>query len=210
MCITNFKKNMRKAKFCIDCGNEGTVERKRCSDCAVKYNRERVYAYNKKLRELGIKTNRYGIINCCICNEKMIKNRPNQVAHGKCRNRNITSYNIYPRDSKGMMMGRKVVFDLGILIPKKTVVHHVDENPLNNSLDNLMIMSSSNHSKLHGFIRGQWVINKGIYGDKLESVWRKILIKLNFIWIEKTNNKLILINDCKTINIENDKIYTFT
>lgn len=200
---------MRKAKFCVDCGKEGTSERRRCSECLIIYNRKRASDYQKKISELGIKRSRYGIINCCICNEEMIKNRPNQLAHGKCRNRNIISYNIHPRDSKGMMVGRKVVLDLGILIPKKIVVHHIDENPMNNSLNNLMIMSISNHAKLHGFIKEQWVINKGIYGDRLESIWKKMLIKLNFIWIEKTNKKLFLINDYKNIKIENDKIYTF-
>lgn len=29
-------------------------------------------------------------------------------------------------------------------------IHHIDNNPLNNSIDNLIILSHSNHSKLHG------------------------------------------------------------
>ncbi len=32
-----------------------------------------------------------------------------------------------------------------------TVVHHIDENKKNNSLENLQIMSRSEHCKLHGF-----------------------------------------------------------
>src|SRR3990167_8695799 len=34
-------------------------------------------------------------------------------------------------------------------IPKKMVVHHKDENPLNNELSNLELMSKSKHSSLH-------------------------------------------------------------
>ncbi len=28
-------------------------------------------------------------------------------------------------------------------------VHHIDRNPLNNSIDNLMVLSKSDHAKLH-------------------------------------------------------------
>ena len=35
------------------------------------------------------------------------------------------------------------------LLPK-THVHHIDKNPLNNSIENLQILSSSEHLKLHG------------------------------------------------------------
>jgi len=32
----------------------------------------------------------------------------------------------------------------------QTHIHHIDKNPLNNSIDNLMMLSASEHSKLHG------------------------------------------------------------
>ena len=71
-------------------------------------------------------------------------------------------------------------------------------------------MSIGNHASLHSFIRDQWVINKGIYGNKLESKWKNILIKLNFVWIKKQNKELININlnsNLSNIKIDNDKIY---
>ncbi len=150
-----------KTKLCIDCGKQGTVERRRCSECLIIYNKQRVRDYHKKISKLGIKLSRYGRINCCICNEEMIKNRPNQVAHGKCKKITTTPYNNQPRDKTGMMFGRRVVLNLGIKIPNKVIVHHIDENPINNSLKNLMIMSGKNHGKIHGFLREQRIINKG-------------------------------------------------
>lgn len=34
-------------------------------------------------------------------------------------------------------------------IPQGFVIHHIDENPLNNSLENLELLSRSVHAKLH-------------------------------------------------------------
>lgn len=114
----------------------------------------------------------------------MIKNRPNQIAHGKCKKKGLViDYNKHPRDNSGKMMpARRFLINLGIKLDKN-IVHHIDENPMNNYFNNLMIMSIANHASLHSFIREQWVINKGIYGNKLESKWKNILIKLNFIYI---------------------------
>lgn len=200
-----------KAEFCIDCGNPETTERRRCKECNLIYNREKVRNYYERLKKSGKKRKRYGIINCCICKEEMIRNRPNQVAHGRCKkNDNIIDYNKNKRDKTGMMLGKRIVVDLGIKIPKGIIVHHVDENPINNSYKNLVIMSSENHGRLHKFLKEQWVINKGVYGDKLDSVWKKILIKLNFVWMKNSKIKLITLNtnsDLSKIEIDNSKIY---
>jgi hypothetical protein len=46
---------------------------------------------------------------------------------------------------------------LGRPLERGEVVHHKDHNPINNSIDNLEIMTRSEHSKEHHF--GRW--NKG-------------------------------------------------
>lgn len=50
---------------------------------------------------------------------------------------------------------RQVVADfIGRQISKKEVIHHIDENKLNNNLDNLILFRHTNaHTRLHLFIR---------------------------------------------------------
>lgn len=37
----------------------------------------------------------------------------------------------------------------GIILPRKQVVHHIDENPENNDINNLVVMSLEEHTRLH-------------------------------------------------------------
>ena len=45
-------------------------------------------------------------------------------------------------------------------IPHKWCVHHCDENKLNNSFTNLVLMTTSDHMKLHGMLKGATTISK--------------------------------------------------
>jgi len=201
-----------KAKNCIDCGIEGTYERRRCKKCAIAYNTTRVKAYYSNLKEEKIDRNRYGKINCCVCGHKMIKNRPNQISHGKCRTKQKMPYNNYPRDKKGMMVGRRTVINLGIKITAKQIVHHIDENPINNYPNNLLVMNRRNHRLLHAFLEAQWLLNKKLHGNKLENMWKEMLFKYNFIWIEESKIKLIELKigrDHVDIEMNNEDIYCF-
>ena len=44
---------------------------------------------------------------------------------------------------------RKVMYDLGLLVDLSDVVHHVDRDKLNNDPSNLMVMTASEHKRLH-------------------------------------------------------------
>lgn len=44
--------------------------------------------------------------------------------------------------------------ELGRKLTRDEVVHHEDENPRNNNVDNLKIMTRSEHFRLHGLKRG--------------------------------------------------------
>lgn len=57
----------------------------------------------------------------------------------------------YSRDK-----ARKMVKQLIPNLPRNIIVHHLDLNPLNNSRDNLSLMLSGNHIRLHALISGHW------------------------------------------------------
>lgn len=54
-------------------------------------------------------------------------------------------------DGRRMFVHQKIVLDaLGLKrLPKGMEVHHIDENPTNNNLDNLVITTSRGHKALH-------------------------------------------------------------
>lgn len=53
---------------------------------------------------------------------------------------------------------RQIWIDNNGAIPEGMEVHHKDENKNNNSIENLEIMSTSDHAKLHGFTNNQHTI----------------------------------------------------
>lgn len=175
-------------RTCVDCGSEYVVERKRCKKCALIYNRERVKKYYRKDKP------RYGITNCSICGEMMIKGRPNQVAHGKCRRKTVNDYNTVSRSSLGNTNGRQTILDLGLRLDSLMVVHHYDENPENNSLDNLWIMSISNHTSLHRFYQREWSVFKKLNISNSENCWNILRDNLTTTWLEKAGVNVIKIN----------------
>lgn len=55
-------------------------------------------------------------------------------------------------------------------IPKGYVVHHIDHNPLNNSPDNLELMTMADHTRLHCALRRATTISKESRGETSEAV----------------------------------------
>lgn len=58
---------------------------------------------------------------------------------------------IYQTGRRGMILQHREVMEehIGRELREDEVVHHVDENKLNNQPDNLQIMSREEHSRLH-------------------------------------------------------------
>jgi hypothetical protein len=178
-------------KLCIDCNVNVSVERKRCVDCVKIYNRERVKKYYKKDKP------RYGVINCDICGEEMIKKRPEQTNHGKCKiqHKTVEDYNKVRRSNKGNTIARQKILDLGFKLTTKMVVHHLDGTPDNNVLSNFWLINSKNHASLHRFLEKQWSLLKKLNSSNLENCWNNLRDQLTTTWLETTGVNVIKITD---------------
>ena len=71
------------------------------------------------------------------------------------------------------------------------VVHHLDGNPKNNELTNLLVLSRSKHLALHNYLRMQGaILSKGNI-ENLENCWETLIVPMTTAWLETTNAKVI-------------------
>ena len=200
---------MKKSKLCIDCNTNVSIERKRCKECVKIYNRERVKKYYTKNKK------RYGIIICDVCGETLIKGRPEQTTHGKCKiqHKTVDDYNTVLRSKQGNTIARQIIIDLGFQLNRNLVVHHIDENPNNNILSNFWIINRKNHAKLHRFLEKQWSLLRKLNSSNLENCWNILRGQLTTTWLEITGVKVIKITDIGQSAAEplsEDCIYVFS
>lgn len=178
-------------KLCIDCNVNVSIERKRCRECVLIYNRERVKKYYKKDKP------RYGLTICDECGETLIKKSPHQTTHGKCKilHKTVEFYNNVSRSKNGNTKGRQVILDLGFKLSRNMVIHHVDENPENNILSNLWIINNKYHSQLHRYLEKQWSLLRKLNSSNLENCWNILRDQLTTTWLEITGVNVIKITD---------------
>ena len=182
-------------KVCVDCGSPEIHERKRCRSCALLYNRERAKRMYRKNKEDGVSKKRYGIMKCEYCGENMIKNNSTQYMHKECYNAHIkkVDYNSYKRDKDGKTIGRNT-FLTYCELPSDWVVHHIDENPMNNDISNLIGLSRKDHVQLHSFLSRIRSSYEKSYGSMDENCWKPLRDKETKTWLEMANVNVIKIS----------------
>lgn len=182
---------MRKEqKSCIDCGKIGVKERNRCESCVKVYNRQRAKEHdNRKIANLPT-------AECIVCG-KPIKlwrqsQNPETNKHTNCKWGSS-------HDDNGVQTGRyearKIAAEMGYVTDKHYVVHHIDENPMNNNPNNLWYMSSQAHNSLHTYLRRHrslWLKNQSKYD---ENCWETLRDHLTTAWLETTSAKVIKLGD---------------
>ena len=81
----------------------------------------------------------------------------------------------YYRNSKAGGLLHRVIYQTHVgKIPTGADVHHRDEDPSNNSISNLVLLSRAEHTKAHGFMQGelQQYTKKCIEcGNKYTTAW---------------------------------------
>lgn len=82
---------------------------------------------------------------------------------------------------------------IGRVLHKDEVVHHVDDNPTNNSLSNLMVLSRPVHASLHQYLDLQRVILEKSKNENAENCWKTLIVPLTTAWLETTSAKVIKI-----------------
>lgn len=205
-------------KYCQICGKELTTERKYCLECKKQRKRDYTKQRYKNIIASGNHLPRYGNGICIYCGKEFIKNSPNQLGHGSCRNLNIhktvTKYNQVKRTKTGKAtIGRQIILDLGITIPKSMIVHHLDENPSNNNLSNLILINRSFHAALHRQLEKQWSLLLKNNSSNLENCWNIFRDQITTTYLETKSVKVLKISDIRqsaTEPLNENTIYKFS
>lgn len=201
---------------CIECGCELTTNKKYCSECSKAKKREYAKKRYQEMKEKGIQKKRYGVGICIYCGKEFVKNRPEQLAHGKCKiehqHKTVDNYNSVKRTKDGYRtIGRDVIYQLGFNL-SNMIVHHIDENPDNNLLSNLMILNKSHHAKLHRLLEKNWSLLSKDNNSNLENCWNILRDQLTKAYLETRSANVVKITDigqsaAEPLNIDN--IYIF-
>ena len=175
-------------KLCKNCGSPDLVQGRRiCNKC----NRKRVKTYySKEKRAEALNST------CKACQKPFHAWRKEQVICGECyKGSKKTGFKKNPyKFNKGRSdhEHRKIAEDaLGRKLNKNEVVHHVDEDPKNNSLENLWVMSRRHHGKLHVFLRLQRVIYEKSLEKHSVNCWDTLRVDQTTAWLETTGANVI-------------------
>ena len=200
-------------RYCLRCSCPITGY-KWCEECRKLNKREYVKNRFAIQKANGIIRKRYGLTSCIYCGKEIIKNRPDQDTCYDCYKKNhrrgVEDYNKVKRVNKGRAtIGRQTVLNLGVILGDLQV-HHIDENPHNNLLSNMLLLNRSKHSKLHRLLEKNWSLLLKDNSSNLENCWNILRGQLTTAYLETESANVIRITDigqsaAEPLNI--DKIY---
>lgn len=177
-----------KILVCSVCGKERDIGRKQCRDCYLEIKRVREIERNRKNGRYN-----FGKMNCSLCNKEIIKYRKTQLfckdCHTKKTGENNNTYD-YKKCKMGKTRHRTIVENsLKRTLDYNEIIHHIDEDPMNNSYENLMVLSRQIHGKLHVFLRKE----KALLLDK--SLWYNYRNCKTFEWLKENKFEYIWLAD---------------
>lgn len=179
-------------KTCIICGEPSQEGRRYCKKC---------YALRRKSLNGGVsKRSNYGISLCIGCGKKITLWRKEQKYCKICWSKTTSEYgnvtNNYERgNGNGYCFKHRRIAEelLKRKLLSHEIVHHIDENPNNNTPENLLIMTRKQHPRLHIFLRKARGILKEFGNVNVENCWNTLRVLLTTTWLEMTSVKVIKI-----------------
>lgn len=75
------------------------------------------------------------------------------------------------------------------------IVHHMDDDPKNNDLDNLVVMARCAHGRLHKYLDDQRVILEKSGNENLGNCWNSLIVPMTTAWLETTGAKVIKLSE---------------
>ena len=189
-------------KQCVvdGCVLECVKGRRYCRDHYLELQRQRARdRYEAKSPEQ--RRSRYGFV-CIVCGADCIGCRRTQKycsdSYSKLRKLGSCGENNYENAKGGgyCWMHRRVAEQtIGRKLNTNEVVHHLDGDPKNNSIDNLIVLSRSKHAALHTYLRTQGaILSKGNI-ENLENCWNNLRGQITTTWLETTGVNVVKISD---------------
>lgn len=180
---------------CIDCGGPRELGRRRCLECQ----RARSRILSKKRHSLFGRYH-YGKIHCKGCGKIIKKYRKDQRYCSKCycalmtKARSATNSYTNAGGEGYCWMHRRIAESIfGRKLSSDEVVHHLDEDPRNNDLENLVVMSRSMHAKLHCFLDRSLLLQKES-GNFSVSSWSSVRRNITKSWLSTVCDNFIILS----------------
>lgn len=184
-------------KICsIDgCNNECDKGRRYCH----RHYLERVSKQRAEKKALGLKTRTMYKCFCSNCKKKFDGFRKDSMFCSKqcfySFRKSSNGVNPYEYDKKNyhnnIWKHRNIAENiLGRKLNTNEVVHHLDLNPKNNEITNLIVLSRSKHTKLHTYLDKQRAILERSSNENIENCWKILIVPMTTTWLETTNVKV--------------------
>ena len=135
---------------------------------------------------------------CLICQESFSTTRDDSRYCSDClKQPQLDGHYEYSGIRGRLVWQHRIIAEkiLGRRLVKNELVHHIDLDKGNNSLDNLMILSCSEHTRLHRYLGLQRAIVEKSTNVNVENCWKTLIVPMTTAWLETANAKVIKLSE---------------
>lgn len=179
------------------CNEECLKGRRYCHKHFLEHKREQ---YKQGIQDGTLHRTTYPKI-CIVCGKQYNACRKTSLYCSKAcsgqahKNMSSNATNHYEYDSENYKQStvrhRNIAIQiLGRKLNTNEVVHHLDLDPKNNNLENLIVLSRSKHAQLHAYLAKQGAICKQLHNPNDENCWKTFIAQTTTAWLETTNAKV--------------------